>query len=216
MDSRGQQGFSLVELLVVMLLVGVVGSVVTTSLVQSMSNTRLTSARAVALHDIERSLQVVGRELRIADPLILDADGQYDERIAAQVVRDDTVQIHTFTIEGEGGVDDVEGIQFLFQRIVEYDRQELLASGPDGATPITLPKRRLITDINNGIEAVFTYHDTVGDEITCDPAVPNDCRDRYGNANQVGIRLIRNLDDQEPIRAETRVSVRNLRYQRLS
>lgn len=216
MDDRRQQGFSLVELLVVMLLVGIVGTVVTTSLVQSMSNTRLTSARAMALHDIERSLQVVGRELRIADPVILDRDGRFDERIAAQVVRNDTVQIHTFTIEREEGDDDEDGIQFLFQSIIEYDRQDLLENGPEDATPITLPRRRLITDIDNGIEAVFTYHDTLGNEVVCDPSVPNECLERFGGANQVGIRLIRNLDDQEPIRAETRVSVRNLRYQRLS
>ncbi len=214
MAADQEQGFSLIELLVVVLLLGIVGSVVTTALVQGMQNARSTSERAVALHDIERSLQVVGRELRIADPVILDADGSFSDRIAAQIVRDGTIQIHTFLIEDDG--DPVDPIQYLVQRIVQYDRDDLATNGPGGATPLTLPERRLITDIDNGFEAVFTYHDAVGAEITCDTAVPNDCRDRYGHASQIGIRLIRNLDDQEPIRAETRITVRNLRYQRLS
>lgn len=214
MTADREQGFTLIELLVVVLLLGVIGSVVTTALVQGMQNARSTSERAVALHDIERSLQVVGRELRIADPVILDADGAFDDRIAAQLLRDGTIQIHTFLIEDDGDADDP--IEYLVQRIVQYDPEDVVENGLDGATPLTLPERRLITDIDNGFEAVFTYHDAVGDEISCDPDVANDCRDRYGNANQIGIRLIRNLDGQEPIRAETRISVRNLRYQRLS
>ena len=214
MRRHGEEGFTLIELLVVTVLLGVVGSVVTTSLVHSMQVSRATSERTLALTDIERSLQVVGRELRIAEQVILDTDGQFDERIAAQITRDGTFQIHTFTIEQEDP-DDADGIQFLFLSIVEYDRDEVNSVGFGEATPITLPRRRLITDVDNGIEAVFTYHTPDGTEIDCDPEVPGQCRDAYGNANQIGIRLVRNLDGQEPIRAETRVTVRNLRYQRL-
>ena len=212
--TRGDDGFTLVEVLIVTVLLGIVGSVVTMSLVQSMQFSRATSERAIALHDIERSLQVVGRELRIAEQVILDADGAFDERLAAQITRDGAFQIHTFTIESEDP-DDPDSIQLLFQSIVEYDREDVLTNGFSGATAVTQPRRRLITDIDNGIEAVFTYHRSDGQEIVCAPDVAGDCRDAYGNANQIGIRLVRNLHDQEPIRAETRITVRNLRYQRL-
>jgi len=218
MRYRSEAGFTLVELLVVMLLMGVVGGFVTASLVRSMQVTRTTSERAIALHDIERSLQVVGRELRVADPIYLAADGDYRNVIGAEVVRDRTVQIHTFLIEEE------DGVQFLFQEITEYDLDEVFAVGGDPlkATPTTLPRRRLITDVDNGIEAVFTYYDGDGTELCPSQEESEnewDCdepEEVFADASQIGIRLVRNLDGQEPIRAETRINVRNTRYGRVS
>ncbi len=225
MRRASEAGFTLVELLVVMLLMGIVGGFVTTSLVRSMQVTRTTSERAIALHDIERSLQVVGRELRVADPIYLADDGDYQNVIGAEVVRDRTIQIHTFLIEEE------DGIQFLFQEITEYDMDEVAGGDPLDATPKTLPRRRLITDVDNGIEAVFTYYDEDGielcqrpdDELDDEPKdeleAGWDCdepEEEFADASQIGIRLVRNLDGQEPIRAETRINVRNTRYGRVS
>ena len=195
-SAREQAGFTLVELLVVLLLIGVIGGFVTTSIVRSMQVSRTVSERAIALHDIERSLQVVARELRVADPIYLAADGDY-----------------AFTIETEDGSE--EGVQFLFQEINEYDLDAVGEGDPLATEPVTLPRRRLITDVDNGIQAVFTYHDEEGEEIDdCDPEVSGDCAALYADASQIGIRLVRNLDGQEPIRAETRVNVRNTRYGR--
>jgi prepilin-type N-terminal cleavage/methylation domain-containing protein len=208
MRRTSEAGFTLIELLVVMVLMGIVGGFVTTSLVRSMQVTRTTSERAIALHDIERSLQVVGRELRVADPIYLAADDDFQNVIGAEVVRDRTIQVHTFLIEEE------DGIQFLFQEITEYDMDEVAGGDPLTATPTTPPRRRLITDVDNGIEAVFTYHTALGTEIECDPLTEANCADRFADASQIGIRLVRNLDGQEPIRAETRINVRNTRYGR--
>lgn len=200
-DAQG--GFTLVELLVVMVLTGIVGTVVTVSVVNSMSVARSTSQRATALHDVERALQVVGRELRIADPICLDDGGDYRSTIGAQVERDGATQIHTFTIEED------DGIQFLFQDIVGYEPGDVQACIPrEDATPTALPRRRLVTDVDNGIEAVFTYHDALGGDIDCDVEA---CE----QAVQIGIRLVRNLEGGEDIRAETRINVRNLRYGRI-
>ena len=212
-SAREQAGFTLVELLVVLLLIGVIGGFVTTSIVRSMQVSRTVSERAIALHDIERSLQVVARELRVADPIYLAADGDYAFTIGAETVRDRTIQVHTFTIETEDGSE--EGVQFLFQEINEYDLDAVGEGDPLATEPVTLPRRRLITDVDNGIQAVFTYHDEEGEEIDdCDPEVSGDCAALYADASQIGIRLVRNLDGQEPIRAETRVNVRNTRYGR--
>ncbi len=210
--GRGESGFTLVELLVVMVLVGIIGGFVTTSIVRSMQVSRTVSERAIALHDIERSLQVVARELRVADPIYLAADGDYDFTIGAEIVRDRTIQVHTFTIETEDGSED--GVQFLFQEINEYDLDAVDGGDPLATEPVTLPRRRLITDVDNGIQAVFTYHDAEGEEIDCTALDAETCADRYADASQIGIRLVRNLADQEPIRAETRVNVRNTRYGR--
>lgn len=209
---RSDSAFTLVELLVVMLLVGVIGGFVTTSIVRSMQVSRTVSERAVALHDIERSLQVVARELRIADPIYLAADGDYAFTIGAETVRNRNIEVHTFTIETEDGSPD--GMQFLFQEINQYDLDAVGDGDPLATEPVTLPRRRLITDVDNGIQAVFTYHDAEGEEISCNPDIEEQCPDRYADASQIGIRLVRNLDGQEPIRAETRVNVRNTRYGR--
>ena len=210
--AKSEQGFTLVELLVVVLLLGIVGGFTTTALVTALNNSRATSERAIALHDIERSLQIVARELRVADPIYLTADGDYAGTIGAEIVRDRKVQIHSFTIE------DIDGLEYLVQNIVEYDIDDVGAGIPADATPITLPQRRLVTDLDNdldsGLESVFTYHDEDGSEIDCSSLTVAACEDRYADAAQIGIRLIRNIDGQEPIRGETRVNVRNTRYVR--
>ncbi len=209
MLTRGSEaGFSLIELLIVMVLMGVIGGVVTTSIVQAMQNSRATSERSIALHDIERSLQTVARELRVADPIYLTDGEDYQSTIGAEVVRDRKVAVHTFTIEL------IDDVQFLVQDTTEYPLDSLDDGDPTNDDPVTLPRRRLVTDLDNGLESVFTYHDEDGVEIECDIAIASQCDDRYADASQVGIRLVRNLDGQEPIRAETRVSVRNTRYGR--
>jgi prepilin-type N-terminal cleavage/methylation domain-containing protein len=206
--NRGEQGFTLVELLVVVVLLGIIGGFTTTAVVTAMNNSRATSQRAIALHDIERSLQIVARELRVADPIYLTANADYAATIGAEIVRDRKIQVHTFTIE------EIDDLEYLVQNIVEYDIDDVGAGIPDDVTPISLPQRRLVTDLDNELESVFTYHDEDGSEIDCSTLTVAECEDRYADAAQIGIRLIRNLDGQEPIRAETRVNVRNTRYVR--
>lgn len=212
MTDRAQEGFTLVELLVVLMLVGIIGGYVTTSIVRGLQVSREVSVRATALHDIERSLQVVARELRVANPIYLADDGDHANTVGAEVVRDRTVQVHTFYIEPE--VED--GPLLLFQEITEYDIDEVAGGDPLQATPVSLPRRRLITDVDNGIDAVFTYHRGDGSEIDCeaDGLDGTACVSELGQARQIGIRLVRNVTGQEPIRAETRVNVRNTRYGR--
>jgi prepilin-type N-terminal cleavage/methylation domain-containing protein len=205
---RSEEGFTLIELLIVMVLMGVIGGFVTTSIVQAMQNSRATSERTIALHDIERSLQTVARELRVADPIYLTANNDYQSTIGAEVVRDRKVQVHTFTIET------IDTVQFLVQDTTEYSLDALNDGDPLNDAPISLPRRRLVTDLDNGLESIFTYHGADGEELECDEAVPSQCDDLYADAAQVGIRLVRNIDGQEPIRAETRVNVRNTRYGR--
>lgn len=208
MDTRSQeQGFTLVELLVVVLLLGVIGGFTTTALVTALNNSRATSERAIALHDIERSLQVVARELRVADPIYLTADDDYEATIGAEIVRDRKIEVHTFTIE------EIEGLDYLVQNIAQYDLEDVGAGIPADATPLE-SQRRLVTDLDNELESVFTYHDDDGEEIDCSELTVAECEDRYADSAQIGIRLIRNLEGQEPIRAETRVNVRNTRYVR--
>lgn len=61
---KEQDGFTLVELLVVMVILGVVGAVTTTGLIQGMRTTDRVQARADALVELERAGQRLEREIR--------------------------------------------------------------------------------------------------------------------------------------------------------
>jgi prepilin-type N-terminal cleavage/methylation domain-containing protein len=211
--SKAEAGFTLVELLVVLVLMGVVGGIVTSALVTGMQSSRATSARTMALHDIEVALQRVGRELRAADPLYLTDGEDYGERLGAEIVRDRSVQVVRFAVE-EGD----EGVDLLVQDTTVFDLDAYL-NDPD-ATPVEQPRRTLVTAIHNGDDPIFRYYRADGALIDCevgvDGATKATCDDRYAEASQIGIRLIRLVEGQSPIEAETRVTVRNTRYRSTS
>jgi hypothetical protein len=162
----------------------------------------------MALHDIEVALQRVGRDLRAADPLYLTAGTAYSTELGAELVRDRHVQVVRFGTETGD-----DGVQRLVQTSTLFDLDEVVVGSP---TPISAPRRVLVTDIDNGAQPVFRYFGTDGVEILCTPSVLGEtkasCDDRYAEAAEVSIRLVRNVTGQQPISAETRVNVRNTRY----
>jgi prepilin-type N-terminal cleavage/methylation domain-containing protein len=208
---RPQAGFTLVELLVVLVLLGVVGGIVTSAIVTGMTNARTTTARTVALHDLEIALQRVGRELRAADPLYVTSGDGYARQVGAEVTRDRAVHIVTFTVVTEGGrqllVQDTQSATF-----------EAIANAPPGTAIEDLlspqVRRQLVVDVDD--DQVFTYYDRNGNRIDCDPQdeekTKEECDLAYSDAYQLGIRLVRQVGDQRPLQAETRINVRNMRY----
>jgi prepilin-type N-terminal cleavage/methylation domain-containing protein len=97
-SDRQQEGFTLVELLVVLMLLGVVGSIVTAGLVSSMRSTSSTQARIEAMAELQRSAERVTRELRAACPVVsMDADG---EDVTVLVPRDGQMRYHHFYRSG--------------------------------------------------------------------------------------------------------------------
>lgn len=70
---RGEGGFTLVELLVVVTILGVVGTIVTSSLVQGMRTADRAESRVEALTDLQRAAARISRELRAACP-VTDVD----------------------------------------------------------------------------------------------------------------------------------------------
>lgn len=94
--GRSDEGFSLVELLVVTLLLGVIGSVVVTGLVRSMQVSQETQARMQATAELQRTADRVGRELRAACPLTT-ADPL---AASARVHRGGEILEHRFRVAG--------------------------------------------------------------------------------------------------------------------
>jgi type II secretory pathway pseudopilin PulG len=92
--ERGAEGFTLVELLVVILLVTIVGGVVLTSMVRGMQANALAQARIEAYNELTLAGERVTRELRAANPVIVAAAGQTRVR----VVRDGACREFTFAV----------------------------------------------------------------------------------------------------------------------
>lgn len=95
--ARSDAGFTLVELLVVLVLIGVVGSIVTAGLINALQTTRTTQARIAALNELQVSAERIARELRAACPAT--AMGAND--VTVEVVRSGTKFRHRFYVVGD-------------------------------------------------------------------------------------------------------------------
>jgi prepilin-type N-terminal cleavage/methylation domain-containing protein len=89
-DDEG--GFTLVELLVVILLLGVVGSIVTAGLVNAMQHTRNSQERIHAMAELQRGAERITRELRAACPVM----AMDDDDVTVAVQRDGETSYHQF------------------------------------------------------------------------------------------------------------------------
>jgi prepilin-type N-terminal cleavage/methylation domain-containing protein len=204
-SREGESGFTLVELLVVMVLLGVVGGVVTSAIISSMNSASRSTARITATHELEVALQRVARDLRAADPLYISDERRYGEHVGARFLRNRHMYVVSFEL-----VDD-DGQQELVQETTTYDLDEI-AEGED--VDIIESRHTLVTTVDNGDEPVFRYYDRAGGELVCDPATEGDgyCDGVYASAKKIGIHLVRDIAGQTPVRAHTLVSVRNTRY----
>ncbi|CAN5323052.1 hypothetical protein BH20ACT9_BH20ACT9_19620 [soil metagenome] len=66
---QGADGITIVELLVVMVVFGVVGSLVASGVIQGLQSSRLAQARVEALADVQKGVGRMSRELRAACPV---------------------------------------------------------------------------------------------------------------------------------------------------
>lgn len=192
MATRRESGFTLVELLVVLVLMGIVGGIVVSAITTSMRSASSTSARIHATQELEIAMQRITRDIRAADPLELSPSGAFDTEAGAQVVRDGESNTVMYALDATGTE--------LHARIVELD---------ENGNPVPgLPTQQLVTSVDNGDTPVFTYLDSRGRELSCS----TDCATTYRNAAQVRIELVRRLSDDTRVVVESQVSVRSVRY----
>lgn len=193
--SRDDGGFTLVELLVVLVILSILGGVTTTAVVTTLQSAAHTEQRVQALHELETALQRITRDLRVAEPLVLSPDATsgdfeaFQTDLGATVVR-------------SGAPEDV--------------RYRLVGDSEDGPQQLIREDtgQTLVTLVDNGGEPVFEYLRFDGEPLDCtDLTDVDDCRDRLMRASQIRIRLVRVIDEgNAPVRAETIVGVRSIRY----
>ena len=204
---RGREGgFTLVELLVVLVIFGVIGGFVTATIVSALQTSRRAEARIHALNDLQRGIERVGRELRAASPLFLHEGQAFAEGVGAQVVRGGERILYEYYLIDTG--DSVELREDVTRRTLDGD----LISEQEGL---------FIADIAN-LETgtpLFTYFITDPDtgeirELDCvaEGLLATDCLNKHLTATQIRLTLEKLLPEAEPIRVETVVNIRNTRY----
>jgi prepilin-type N-terminal cleavage/methylation domain-containing protein len=203
LSSEG--GFTLIELLVVVIILGVIGSIVTSSVISALVSTRRGEQRVHALNDLQRGIERVGRELRAADPLVLEPGMDPAEGVGAEIIRDG------------------QRIEYRYYLIEEDERVELredvVRRTLDGQL-INQKQGLFIADIAN-LETdtpLFSYFYTDPGtrqlrEIDCeaDGLTESQCLQRHTTATQVRLTLEKLLPEQPPIQVETVVNIRSVR-----
>lgn len=192
-----ERGITLVELLVVMLLMGVIGSVATTGLVRGMQVSAATQTRFDALADLQKSVDRMTAELRAAEaeevggaPLV--------------VAEPDRVVVNVFSNEFS------EHRRYTYRYCATEQRIHALVEGPSPApsgTPPTITCATttapvLIDGVTNPAGTpVFEYRTAAG-------AVTSVA----SQARTVHVTVRRSLDGQpNPIEVKTMVRLRNAR-----
>jgi prepilin-type N-terminal cleavage/methylation domain-containing protein len=176
-DTEG--GFTLVELLVVLMLLGVVGSMVTAGLVSAMRSTHSTQARIEAMAELQRGAERITRELRAACP-IAEIGGTDGDDVTATIYRDGEVFRHRFHRVGTALIHDVtrrDGDNWIDVRTDAPVVNRITADGPP----------------------LFAYFDADGEGVT----EPRDVR-----VVRITLRR-QLPDHDRPIEVETATSLRN-------
>jgi prepilin-type N-terminal cleavage/methylation domain-containing protein len=136
-----ETGVTLVELLVVMVILGVVGGIVTTVVTTALRSASGTSARVLALDELQTATQRISRDLRAAELFIIEDEDVVDREVTAQVFRAGSEQQITYRVE-------------------ERDGDDVLVRHDTGQTLITL--------VDNDDKPVFEYLDVLGEPIDCE------------------------------------------------
>lgn len=92
-------GVTVVELLVAILLLGIVGTITVTGLVQGMQTTRYSQDRVEALAATQTGLERMSRELRAADPLRSVAE----DRVTLDIRRSGSLYHYDYEVRDAGG-----------------------------------------------------------------------------------------------------------------
>ncbi len=195
---RDEAGITIVELLVVIVLMSIIGSIATATLVRGMQESARTQSRFEALGELQKSVDRMTRELRAGAPLQVGGPGVVeagDNRVVVYVYRNNFTELRRFT----------------YQYCPSTRRLHVRAEGPspapsgNSAPPIdcaTTSDPVLVDRINN-TGKMFTYF------TAANPPAPTTTPSQV---KTIRVSVRRMLSDQvTPIEVTTIVRLRNVR-----
>jgi prepilin-type N-terminal cleavage/methylation domain-containing protein len=143
-------GYSLIELLVVIILLGVVGSIITTTLVSGMRSTRQTQNRAYSTENVQAQLERIARDIRVADPI----------RAASAT----SITLDNMRGAGPGCVRETWALSSgnLVRTAITFSAWASCSVYPATATPTSTVTQTVVSSIANGSTPIFAYKDASG------------------------------------------------------
>ena len=219
--AETEAGFTMVELAVAVAILGIIGAIMLTSVVRALQITTAATDRTNALTDIERGLERVTRQIRTADPLLIDPDGTCDSGNLSGADCESLVLQRRLDADSysDGGLTtfsyylvDTGTTIALRQDITFID----LSTGV--STPTSTGS--FIADIANLTTGVPLFRFLSEDPVTgalvpisCTAVDRDVCRGAYATASVVEMTMSKVLTDGDPLTISTSVSIRNTRYQ---
>lgn len=176
-----QAGFTLVELLVVVMLLGVVSAIVGSGLISSLTADRKTRARVAITADLTKGVDRITKQVRVAAPVI-DFSATM---LSVETYRDGLR--HRYTYEYDVDAKSVSETLETFANVTDV-------------TPASTSTQTLLTNVTNGTTAMFEYYDRNGDVATVS-----------GDIARVELTLVETPtgDAQQPVSYSTSVFLRN-------
>lgn len=189
---NSEQGMTLVELLVVLILLGIIGAGVVTSVVVGLRSAATTTERIEAQQELEVALQRVTRDFRVARSL--EITDNFNSELGANIVR---------------GGDHAKVFYRLEPNPDDSETNQLVRDEGSG-------KRTLISLVANDedVEPVYRYLDRFGQPIDCTGLTTSECViELVPRTVRIEVALFRTLrGDRDPIRVQSTITVRNVRY----
>jgi Tfp pilus assembly protein PilE len=119
-DLRKDRGVTAVELMIVVILMGIIGSAMTNSIVGNLRASRVLQERTEALSQLELTAGRVARQLRAAAPVQTVATGP-NEAVQVRTFSRGTCTRYTYRVEGT--------------RLMQYQQGLSPAPSPEGSIP---------------------------------------------------------------------------------
>lgn len=146
--SGDESGYTLVELTVVMSIMAVVSSLTAGLVITGMKSTKQSQARTAASQDVQREVERLARDLRVADPLrVTEAN-----RVVLDLYRGNTCVRRTYELAANT----------LIVSSTTYPTWSACATYPATATPTAVQSATFLSPTANGASPLLTYRGTAG------------------------------------------------------
>jgi prepilin-type N-terminal cleavage/methylation domain-containing protein len=180
-------GFTLVELLVVIVLLGVIGGIVSTAAIGGMRTTRQAQNRAYSTEAIQAQLERMARDVRVADPIRAASSTS----LTVDDYRNGTCIRQQWTLSSGS----------LVLTAITYPAWSSCTAYPSGATPTSTVTKTLLTSVDTSSSPLFMYADSSGNTLAA--ATPSQISVVRISVAQTG------LEGRAGVTFNTAVGVRN-------